>query len=115
MSVALILSALMSQSCRDTPIFTKNLSSPTSMGMYISNLVHGVLIGVELELVYIFFISRSLAEISWAKVQYADVGLQHRHKRSYRRIFHDVTSPRQLKIWSIMAKLQVITFIRGMK
>ena len=53
----LILSALMSQSCRDTPVFTKNVSPPTSMGLYVSNLAHGVLNGVELELVHNFFYS----------------------------------------------------------
>ena len=46
------------------------------MGLYVSNLVLGILNGVELELVYNFFMSCSIAELSWAKVQYADVGLQ---------------------------------------
>ena len=50
-SLALILLALMSQSCLDTPVFTENLSPPTSMGSCVSNLVHWVLNGVELELV----------------------------------------------------------------
>ena len=64
-SVALILSGLMSQSCRNTPLFTYNLSSPKSMGLYVSDFVHGVLDGVELELVYNFFyIYCSIADIS---------------------------------------------------
>ena len=46
------------------------------MGSHVSNLVHGVLNGVELDFAYNFFTSCSVAEISWAKVQYADVGLQ---------------------------------------
>ena len=54
-SVALILSVLMSESCRNIPVFIQKLSSPTSMGLYVSNLVHGVLNGIELELVYSFF------------------------------------------------------------
>ena len=45
------------------------------MGSYVSNLIHGVLNGVELELVY-FVISYSIIKISWAKVHYANVGLQ---------------------------------------
>ena len=61
---------------RDTPVFTYNLSSPTSMGLYVSNLVPGILNSIELDLVYNFFISCSIGEISWAKVQYADVGHQ---------------------------------------
>ena len=42
------------------------------MGLYVSSLVHGFLNGVELELVYNFFI----AEISWVKGQHAGVGFQ---------------------------------------
>ena len=43
---------------------------------YVSNLVHGVLNGIELELVHNFFISSSNAEILLVKVQYAVVELQ---------------------------------------
>ena len=46
------------------------------MALYVSSLVHGVLTGVELELVYNFFLSCSIAEVSWAEAQYAVVGLQ---------------------------------------
>ena len=46
------------------------------VGLYASDWVHGVLNGIELEFVQNFFISCSSSEISWAKVQYADVGLQ---------------------------------------
>ena len=74
-SVALILSELMSQSYRDTSVLTENLSSPTSMELCVSNLVCGVLNGVELKLVYSFFISSSIAEISQVEVQHRHVGL----------------------------------------
>ena len=43
------------------------------MELYVSNLVHAVLNGIELELVYNFFIPSSIAEILWATVQNADV------------------------------------------
>ena len=53
---------------------THQLPSLTSVGLYVSNLVHGVLNGVELEHVRNFFIFCSIAEISChAKVQYADI------------------------------------------
>ena len=52
------------------------------MELYLSNLVHGVLNGVELELVYNFFISCSIAEISWAKVHYAKQSLLHKNLES---------------------------------
>ena len=39
------------------------------------DVIHGVVNGIELELVYYFFISCSSSEISWAKFQYADSGL----------------------------------------
>ena len=42
--------------------------SPTSMGLYVSNLVDGVLNIVELELIYNFFISCSIAQISQVEV-----------------------------------------------
>ena len=49
-----------------------NLSSPTSMGLCVLNLVYGVLNGVELELarelVYNFFISCSIAEIAESNI-----------------------------------------------
>ena len=54
--MALILSVLMYQSCCDRQIFTQNVSPPTSIGLDVSNLVHGVL--------------------SWAYIQYANVRLQ---------------------------------------
>ena len=47
----------MTQNCRDTPAFTENATPPTSMELYVSNLVDGVLNGVESELVCNFFIS----------------------------------------------------------
>ena len=40
------------------------------MGLFVSNLVHGVLNGVELELVYNFFIACSIAGISQVEVQH---------------------------------------------
>ena len=47
-----------------------NVSPPTSMRLYFSNLIHGVLNDVELELVYYFFISCSIAEISQVEMQH---------------------------------------------
>ena len=52
-SVALIWSAIMFQSCRNAAVFTWNAPIPTSIGLYVSILVHiyhGLLNGVELEL-----------------------------------------------------------------
>ena len=42
------------------------------MGLYVSNLVHGVVNDVELELVYTFFISCPIAEISQVE---ANIGI----------------------------------------
>ena len=40
--------------------------------VFVANLVHGILNGVELDLVCNFFISCSSSQISWAEVQYAN-------------------------------------------
>ena len=50
----MILSAIMFQSCHDTTVFTSNDIPPIPIGLYVSNFVHVVLNGVELELVYHF-------------------------------------------------------------
>ena len=47
-----------------------NVSPPISMRLYFSNLIHGVLNDVKLELVYNFFISCSIAEISQVEMQH---------------------------------------------
>ena len=43
------------------------------MRLYVSDLVHGVLNGVELELIYNFVISRSIVEISEIEVQHGHI------------------------------------------
>ena len=46
------------------------------MGLYVSNLVHGVLNGIELELVFNLFISCSIAEISLVEIHHQHIELQ---------------------------------------
>ena len=46
------------------------------MGLYVSNLVHGVPSGVESELVHNYLYLAPLLRYHGPKVQYADVGLQ---------------------------------------
>ena len=46
------------------------------MRLYVSNLVHGVLNGIEFEVIFNFFISYSFAEISQVEVQHQHIGHQ---------------------------------------
>ena len=68
-SMALILLTLMSQICRDTPVFISNVFPLTAIGLYVSNLVHGVLNSVKLELVRNFLLHTATWTVSSQGIQ----------------------------------------------
>ena len=73
--MALILSAFMAQSCRDTPVFAKNVSLPGSIGLCFKFGLWGSKWCRIRTCIRLFCILLS-SKISWAKVQQADVGFQ---------------------------------------